>query len=88
MEIYGKNENNKDIQNSMRTTKIELTEQDAKLFLLFRKHQDEFKILTEAGFFGFKNGCAIIHRDPKGILKNIEVKTFTFTRRREFTKRA
>lgn len=63
-------------------TKIEITNEDAKLFILFRKHQDEFKILIDAGFFQFKKGCAIIDRNDNGVITGVDIKARTFTRKR------
>lgn len=62
-------------------TAIYLTDEDVKLFVKFRQFQDDFQKMIKGGCFQFSNGCAIIHRDSNGILKNIEIKTFTFTRK-------
>ncbi len=63
-------------------TKIELTKEDAKLFIKFRQYQDEFQILVDAGFFQFKKGSAIIDRNKDGVLTGIDIKARTFTRKR------
>jgi len=63
--------------------KVELTNSEAELFKKFRQHQNDFEVLLNAGFFNFKNGCATSYRDPAGILKNIEIKILTFTRKKK-----
>ena len=42
------------------------------------KIKDDIKILVEAGFFEFKNGTAICHRDSNGKLRIIEIKEIKF----------
>ncbi|XOB41783.1 MAG: hypothetical protein ACKKMS_00065 [Candidatus Nealsonbacteria bacterium] len=60
--------------------KIELTESEVEYFKKFRKYQDDFDILLKAGIFDFTNGCAIIHRDSTGTLKNVEIKIMSFVK--------
>ena len=48
---------------------IELNEEDAELFVLFRKHQDEFKRLLSEGLFQPYNGSVTVHKDGKRIRK-------------------
>ena len=48
---------------------IELSEEDAQLFVLFRKHQDEFKKLLGEGLFQPYNGSVTVHKDGKKIRK-------------------
>jgi len=47
--------------------KIELTEEEAGLFVSFRKYQDQFKILLDNGIFDAIVGSKIIHKDGHGI---------------------
>ena len=44
-------------------TKIELTDEDAILFMAFRKHQDQFKQLLDNGVFEYLIGEKVIHKD-------------------------
>ncbi len=39
----------------------------------WKQYQDEMMQLLEAGFFRFKNGSAVCHRDCNGTLKKIEI---------------
>lgn len=48
-------------------TKIELTDEDAKLFLEFRKFQNDFTIIFNAGVFDLRNAQAVINFDSFGI---------------------
>lgn len=50
---------------------IELTDEEAKLFKLFREHQDEFVILVEHNIFEIKNGSAELHFDSNGNLSSV-----------------
>jgi len=58
--------------------KIELTEQEAKEFVLWRKHQDNFKVLLDAKVFETRNGRAIIHFDNQNLLRQIEIEHITW----------
>lgn len=51
---------------------IELTDQDAELFLKFREHQDSFAVLEKAGVFNIRNGHAVLNFDANGTLGDIE----------------
>lgn len=51
---------------------IEITNNEAKLFLLFRKYQDEFSYLLDEGFFDFV-GEAKVFRDGNKILKGVSI---------------
>lgn len=48
---------------------IELSSNDAKLFRLFREHQDKFKQLLEGGVFEQRVGSAVLHSDGKHFRK-------------------
>lgn len=51
--------------------KLEITEEDALLFKLFREYQDEFRLLVEHNIFEIKNGSAEIHFDSRGNMASI-----------------
>lgn len=57
---------------------IELTDEDAKLFVLFRKHQDLIQTLLDARIQGVKGGQAILHFNPDGKLMEVELKVISF----------
>lgn len=59
---------------------IQLTEEDAQLFLKFREHQSTFAILEEAGVFNVRNGKAVLNFDANGTLCDIECTLKTFKR--------
>ena len=48
-------------------TTIELQDEDALLFLEFRKHQTDFAIIYQAGVFDLRNASATINFDSFGI---------------------
>jgi len=52
---------------------IELTDEDADLFKLFRKYQDQFKILLKDGLLDFKQGRGVIHKNDDGKIRLTEV---------------
>lgn len=56
-------------------TIIELKPEDAKLFILFQRYQDQFRVLLEDGIFEDFVGSATIHKDGVGI--RITQKTIT-----------
>ena len=59
---------------------LNLSDQDAELFLLFRKYQDMFDVLDKAGVFRVKNGKAVLNFDQNGVLSDIECTQKTFKR--------
>lgn len=61
---------------------IELIEEEANLFVLFRKYQDDFAFLIKGDFFNYKNGQAQINRDHNGILQDIRITTITNKRKK------
>lgn len=67
-------------QNNMEKelTTIYLNEEDAKLFLEFRKNQDDFMILKANGIFSLKNGNMLIHKDLNGRVREIVVNQILF----------
>lgn len=48
-------------------TTVDLTNIDAELFKLFRKHQDAFQLLVDNGVFEVRNGQVTIDFDKDGI---------------------
>ena len=48
---------------SQKLTTIQITEEDARLFVEFRKHHVQFKKLLENGVFDFFIGQKILHKD-------------------------
>ena len=46
---------------------LELTDEDAALFVLFRKHQDQFQVLEENGVFEPLVGHKVIHKDGSNV---------------------
>ena len=48
-------------------TTIQLTADDAKLFIEFRKHQAQFKQLLDNGVFDFLIGEKVLHKDGLSI---------------------
>ena len=46
--------------------KIELTQHEADCFVAFRKNQELFEILLQAGVFKTKGGKAVLHFDKDG----------------------
>lgn len=63
----------------MKEVRITLTEQDAILFRQFRQFQTDFQILLANGFFTFKGGQCICHKDKDGQIRKIEINKITFT---------
>ena len=58
--------------------KIELDEEECKLFRKFMQYRNDFEILMKAGFFDFKNGVAKGHRDFNGKLRKVEIEKVAF----------
>ena len=61
--------------------KIELNNQDAKLFKKFRQYQDDFKVILTAGAFEFKNGKAALFRDAQGTLRGVVIEQATYRKK-------
>lgn len=45
----------------MNKVNVELTEEEAALFVLFRQHQDFFLLLLKEGVFDVRNGKVVLH---------------------------
>lgn len=52
---------------------IELNNEDAELFKLFRQYQDQFKTMLDEGVMTFINGRATIHKDALGEIALVEI---------------
>lgn len=52
---------------------IELTTQEAEVFMLFREHQDLFTALISSGIHNIRNGKAILSFNNDGTLMDIGV---------------
>ena len=57
---------------------IYLTPDEVLLFKKFRQYQSDFEILEARGFFKFRNGVAICHRDHNGKFRGMEINTKVF----------
>lgn len=64
----------------MEEYKITLTEYEIELFKKFREYQSDIQILEEQGFFKFKNGKFIIHKNNDGNIMKIENNSISFKR--------
>lgn len=52
---------------------VEMSEEDAALFIKFRRFQGMFEMLTESGITDIKNGSMTLHFDSSGTVKNVQV---------------
>lgn len=52
---------------------VEMTEEDAILFVKFRKFQGTFNLLVSSGVADIKNGSMTLHFDGNGNVKNVQV---------------
>lgn len=59
-------------------TIVEMTDEDARLFLLFRQHQGRFKLLLDRGVFDIKSGQATISFKPTGDIGTIVVQALVY----------
>lgn len=57
---------------------VELSEDEAHLFVLFRKHQKVFTDLLDSGVLDLKNGTATIGFDHQGKLRQIRIDKIVF----------
>lgn len=65
----------------MQLTKIDLDRVDTELFVLFRKHQDDFQILADSGFFALEEGQVFIYKQH-GKIKEIDFKLVAYRRKK------
>lgn len=59
-------------------TVIELTPEEAAMFLAFREHQAAIQVLIGSGVFNIRNGSAELHFDPRGALASIDMHVKVF----------
>ena len=57
---------------------LELTSKDAESCKSFRQYQDDITALEKSGFFNFKGGKAIVHRDKNGKIQKIEINRIAY----------
>ncbi len=67
-------------------TNIELTDDEANLFILFRKYQDQFAYLISQGFFETKGGHVIVHFNVNGTIMHGEVSSKWQRRKKKIDK--
>jgi len=63
-------------------TSIEMTDEDAQLFVWVQQNWDKLNILKQAGVFCTKNGSIILHFDALGMLMQVESNKIEFKRTR------
>lgn len=61
-------------------THLELSDQDAKSFLLFLQHQANFELLLDNRVFELQNGSAEIHFNRDGDIASIDLHAKVFKR--------
>lgn len=61
-------------------TLIELSDQDAQLFVLFQRNYQKFALLVEHQVFDVKNGSAELHFDRKGDIASIDLHAKVYRR--------
>lgn len=59
---------------------IELSTEEASLFVDFRKYQDTFTLLQQSGVFNVRNGQAVLSFDHQGILQQVEFNVIGYKR--------
>ena len=57
---------------------VELTTDDAELFMKFRKYQHLFDLLIQNDVFSIKNGKAVLNFDSKGNLRLISTDVIVY----------
>ena len=51
---------------------VEMTVEEARLFVEFRRFQQQFTSLEKCGFFAIKGGSAMTHFDSDGKIRKVE----------------
>ena len=64
----------------MEKIKVEMTEEEVKSFVSFRKNQDLFQLLDNAGVFAMRNGKATLNFDAMGGLEEIKIDILRYKR--------
>lgn len=59
---------------------VEMTENEAELFVEFQKYRDVFQVLLNNGVFETRNGQAVLNFTPEGILADIRISTIAYKR--------
>lgn len=62
---------------------IFLTEEEAKKFVLFQKHFNDFMLLVDKQVFDQKNCAVTMHFDQFGTLQTIQRADFLYSRKHE-----
>lgn len=60
---------------------IILNEEEAKKFILFQKHYNNFSLMVEKGVFDVKNGSISLHFDNMGVLQIIQRADVLYSKR-------
>jgi hypothetical protein len=50
---------------------IYVPDAEAKMFLLFQEHFDQFNLMVNSGVFDVRNGSVTLHMDKNGSIKTI-----------------
>jgi len=59
---------------------VELTEEEAKALIEYRKNQELFSILHQSGVFSVRNGKAILNFDAQGGLEEVKLDLIRYKR--------
>jgi len=59
---------------------LEITKEDAELFVVFQENYDTFVLLKDSGLFGIRNGLATINFDSSGAITDIDCNFKLFKR--------
>jgi len=59
-------------------TSVELTDEQAQMFLTYQEHRAIFEALLSSGIQGLKNGQMILNFGPTGELMKVEIKQVAY----------
>lgn len=62
-------------------TQIELSDVEAKRFILFQQHHDLFEALLEAKVYEIKRGEAVLSFNHDGHLMHVEIKRIAYRKK-------
>ncbi len=62
---------------------IYVPDEEARKFLQFQEHYDEFCLLLESGVFDVRNGSVTLHMDKQGAIKAINRSDVLYSARHE-----
>ena len=62
---------------------IYVPDEEAKKFLLFQEHFQEFTLMLESGVFDVRNGSVTLHMDKNGSIKAINRSDVLYSARHE-----